>query len=100
MRRDYAPYPTIIHFYGFQRLLRLCTLPNYDAPCYSKIAMRLYTVPNNYAPLVLLESNEILHATEILCTSKVKSPASVPTFAISKWQMDFKFYDSQNVLSV
>ena len=47
---DYAPCTIIMHPYGYQKLMRLCTLHN----C--------------YAPVWLQETDEIMHPAQILCT--------------------------------
>ena len=47
---DYAPSTIIMHPYGYQKLMRLCTLHKY------------------YAPVWLQETDEIMHPAQLLCT--------------------------------
>ena len=47
---DDAPCTIIMHPYGYRKLMRLCTLHNY------------------YAPVWLPETDEIMHAAQLLCT--------------------------------
>ena len=47
---DYAPCTNIMHPYGYRKLMTLCTLHNY------------------YAAVWLHETDEIMHAAQLLCT--------------------------------